>query len=184
MPHSKWEQEIGIITEQQWTNYNNLLASVKEIKLKDFQYKITNKILVTKSFLYRINKVDDNSCDYCHQQPETIYHLFVECEKVKAFWGQLNLWLSTNSNISIDLEPKNILFSYQDKNVLKSYICIIVKHYIYVNKFGGKELSVDYLISILLRKFQNERYLAYINHNMTKFLAKWLPLYDYFYQRS
>ena len=89
LPQSKWEREIGIITEQQWENYNDLLASIKEIKLKDFQYKIMNKIRVMQLFLYTVNKVDDNACEYCHQQPETIYHLFVECEKVKAFWANL-----------------------------------------------------------------------------------------------
>ena len=33
---------------------------MKEIKLEDFQYKITNKILVTKYFLHRINKINNN----------------------------------------------------------------------------------------------------------------------------
>ena len=50
LPHSKWEREIGVITEQQWMNYNNLLASIKEIKLKDFQYKIMNKFWLQNHF--------------------------------------------------------------------------------------------------------------------------------------
>ena len=42
--------------------------------------------------------------------PETIYHLFVECEKVKIFWNNFN----NNANIDITLENRNILFAYQD----------------------------------------------------------------------
>ena len=59
--------------------------SFNEAVLKEFQYKSTNKILVTKSFLQRIRKVEDNLCTYCKQEPETILHLFVDCDKVKEF---------------------------------------------------------------------------------------------------
>ena len=43
--------------------------SLKEVKLRDFQYKITNKILVNKSFLHRINRTDGSLCKYCQQHP-------------------------------------------------------------------------------------------------------------------
>ena len=73
-----------------------VIKSLKEVKFKDFQYKVNNKILVTKSFLYRINKIDNNLCEYCHRQAETFYHLFIEGEKVKQFWWQLSTWLTKN----------------------------------------------------------------------------------------
>ena len=77
-------QELGFINEEEHKSFNKVIRSIKEIRLKDFQYKVTNKILVTKSFLHKINKVDNNICEYCNLQPETIYHLFIECEIVKA----------------------------------------------------------------------------------------------------
>ena len=58
--HNRWLNEVGNINEKQWENYNHVIQSVSEVKLKDFQYKITNRILVTKSFLFKLNKVDDN----------------------------------------------------------------------------------------------------------------------------
>ena len=73
--HNRWLNEVGNISEKQWENYNHVIQSVSEVKLKDFQCKITNRILVTKSFLFKINKVDDNLCEYCKQYPESIYHL-------------------------------------------------------------------------------------------------------------
>ena len=113
--NNKWEREIAGITEREWTDYFSVIWLLKEMKLKDFQYKVTNKILVTKSFLYRINKIDNDLCEYCHQQHETIRHLFVECDDAKGFWTLLNEGLRINSNLSLNLEEKNILFAYQDK---------------------------------------------------------------------
>ena len=97
---------------------------MKEVKLKEFQYKTTNKIFVTKYFLHRINKIDNNLYEYCQHEPETIYHLFVECEKVRIFWDNLKIWLNNNAHIRIALENKNILFAFQDNNILISYILV------------------------------------------------------------
>ena len=138
--HNRWLNQVGDINERQWENYNHVIQSVSAVKLKDFQYKITNRILFTKSFLFKINKVDDNLCEYCKQYPESIYHLFVQCEKVTQFWNQLKVWSSSSLNMSLDLNERHILFSYQDMNQMRNYLFVIGKYYIYSNKFSGKDL--------------------------------------------
>ena len=90
---------------------NRIIKDIKETKLKEFQFKINNRILVTKSFLYKINKVDDGMCSFCNQHPVTILHLFYYCEKVKTFWADLKTWLEIKANISLQLTVKNLLFS-------------------------------------------------------------------------
>ena len=148
-PNYKWIQEIGNFSNQELNNYNRVIKSIKEVKLKDFQYKINNKILVTKSFLYKINKIDNDLCEYCQLQPETICHIFLECAKVKQFWNSLRIWPINNSNIHIDLNDKSILFSYQDNNVLKNYILVVAKYYIYANKFCKKDLNLNSFVGLL-----------------------------------
>ena len=179
-PNYKWIQEIGNFSNQELNDYNRVIKSIKEVKLKDFQYKINNKILVTKSFLYKINKIDNDLCEYCQLQPETICHIFLECAKVKQFWNSLRIWLINNSNIHIDLNDKSILFSYQDNNVLKNYILVVAKYYIYANKFCKKDLNLNSFVGLLEKKFQSEKYIAYVNNTITKFFTKWTPLYNYF----
>ena len=179
--NDKWMQEFGFIDTDEYKHYNKIISSVKEIKLKDFQFKVINKILVTKSFLYRINKTDNNICEYCNQQTETIYHLFVECEIVKQFWNELQLWLNTHSTLTLNLDGKQIIFSNQDRrNTIRNYLSIIAKHYIYTTKFTQKTLRIDNFINLLKKKFQSEKYIALKNNTMTKFFAKWAPLYNYF----
>ena len=176
--NNKWEP-VGInINEQSWKKYHSVIKALNEVKLKDFQYKITNKILVTKSFLYRINKTDDNLCEYCHEQPETIFHLFVQCEEAKQFWSLLNNWLTEMSNINMDLQDSSILFSYQDDNSLRNYLYVLAKYYIYANKFSGNGLSLQSFKTILKRKFKAEKYIAYVSNSFTRFMKKLGPLYD------
>ena len=75
---NKWMQELGFINEEEHTSLNKVIRSIKEIRLKDFQYKVKNKILVTKSFLHKINKVDNNICAYCNLQRYIIFLLNVK----------------------------------------------------------------------------------------------------------
>ena len=132
---NKWLREVGNLNESNFFNYNKVLLDLKEVALKDFQFKVNNKILVTKAFLHRIGKIDNNQCSYCNQNIETIYHLFIECDKVKQFWQELRQWLSTVSNLILILEEKSILFSYHVRQQLLNYILTVAKQYIYKTKF-------------------------------------------------
>ena len=180
---NRWEQDIGHISEAEMKAYNSVIPTLKEIKLRDFQFKITHKILVTKSFLYRIHKVDDNLCQYCRQNSETILHLFVQCNNVKRFWRDLDEWLSNNFGLRMTLTDKNILFSYEQKNKLINYVCVLAKYYVYSNKFSGRGLNVEVFKSILKKKYQSEKYLANLNNTFANFFKKWAPLYNY-YERN
>lgn len=81
---NKWIQEVGIINEEEQKNSNDVIHSISEVRLKDFQYKATTKILVTKSFLHKIQKVDNSIYDYCNQHSESFFHLFARCQLLNS----------------------------------------------------------------------------------------------------
>ena len=47
IPQAKWQAEMGDIGEEEWKMYYRTLKLFHETKLRDFQYIINNKILVT-----------------------------------------------------------------------------------------------------------------------------------------
>ena len=93
--------------------------------------------------------MNNDLCEYCKCQPETIFHLFIEREKVKQFWNILTIWLNDNSNMFISLDAKNILFAYEDKNILRNYIFVVARYYIYANKFSQKDLNLNSFLPML-----------------------------------
>ena len=70
IPQAKWQAKMVDTGEEKWKMYYRTLKLFHETKLRDFQYKINNKILVTNSFLFKINKTDNLACSYCNEQPE------------------------------------------------------------------------------------------------------------------
>ena len=47
--------------------------------------------------------MESDVCTVCNEQIETFPHLLVECEVVKLFWIDLQLWLYERTDILIDL---------------------------------------------------------------------------------
>ena len=61
--HQKWIMELGAVTEEDWLfSCNSFLHKLKEVKLRDFQFKINNKI-----FLHKIYKVGADKCFFCKE---------------------------------------------------------------------------------------------------------------------
>ena len=53
---------------------------------------------------------DSQLCNFCNIKEETIYHLFVGCEKTSKFWKTIGTWLMEKGNINFDLSPSILLF--------------------------------------------------------------------------
>ena len=65
--------------------YSKNLNNIKKIKLRDFQFKINNRILVRNTFLFMMKKKENNLCSYSNQEAESITHLLFHCETVVKF---------------------------------------------------------------------------------------------------
>ena len=57
---NKWERDFRNISQHELQKYNSMIKDLNEVALNDFQFKIINKILATKSFLQRIGKLAEN----------------------------------------------------------------------------------------------------------------------------
>ena len=83
-PPRKWVNTIiGNILENELNSYNTMIKNIKEVKLQEFQFKVNSHILVTKSFLLKIKKVDNDRCSFCNQESEAIINILFLCNKVK-----------------------------------------------------------------------------------------------------
>ena len=90
---TRWVTDLGNIPEEDFRKYNSVITELYDVKL-------------------RIDKVGNNICTFCNQEIETI-NLFCECETVKEFWNSLNNCSQRHANLRLNLEEKNIIFSWQ-----------------------------------------------------------------------
>ena len=91
----KWNSEFG--TEQDSKNwqhvYNICFNTIKDNTYIWFQFRIIQRILGTNHFLKKIKITNNDLCQICGEQAETLVHLFSECEKVCDLWYNVKTWI-------------------------------------------------------------------------------------------
>ena len=87
---NKWIDYLDVVDEVEWNYIHN--ANFKctiETQMRSFYFKLFHKAICTNQFLHRIGRSDSPNCYFCYNLPETILHLFCECEKVSLLWDEL-----------------------------------------------------------------------------------------------
>ena len=100
-----------------------------------FQYKFINRILATKHYLKKINKISSENCTFCKTYPETFEHLFYDCHYTSIFWNDVVTQML--SRLSIDsINHQDLALGILDTNNFETTntILIIAKKYIWQTK--------------------------------------------------
>ena len=105
----KWNEQFSDETLP-WKNiYLNVFKSTNDIKLRNFQYKYTMRIVPTNQFLTKCNIVGSALCEFAVWRLETVSHLFWECAHVQQFWTSVADLLRVCDS-SINITVKTITF--------------------------------------------------------------------------
>ena len=78
------------------------------------QYKILFNILPSRDYLYKLKLTDNNLCVFCHRSPETIIHMFCECDKVIDLWSNINQWIYMKTRITVNFSKSNKLLEFHE----------------------------------------------------------------------
>ena len=107
-----------------------------ETKLQSFQYEILRKTLVTNTFLHLCKIKDTSDCHFCKNAPETIEHLFFDCEVIKNFWKDVTDLMPEQLELNKCCNRKAVLIGdiHNRHNELLNHILLLGKRYIYVKK--------------------------------------------------
>ena len=105
--------------------FTSLGNTCKETKLKEFQFKLIHRIVVTKKELFRYGIKTDDECLYCGED-DSIDCTFVDCKFVKNFVKNVINWFNAVNklNFTPTMDEKLLIFgimsSPYDKTLLKS----------------------------------------------------------------
>ena len=179
-PHAlhKWKKDINIsIDHSSWRRiHKNYFYTIQDKTLIWFQYKIIYRLTGTNSLLYKMKLTDSQLCNFCNIKEETIYHLFIGCEKTSKFWKTIGTWLMEKGNINFDLSPSILLFGNwhleqgQDRN---NIISILAKRYIFKCSKKKQELNILQYQNYMIKIYTEQKYLAQIETRYENLKKLW-----------
>ena len=172
--HRKWES-IYDIGSQEWEKIHELpFKTCIDTKLRWFQYRIVNRILATKSFLYKINLVNSPLCNFCNNDIETIEHVFVQCPRSKVFFQELKVYIQEKTEMLVHFSDKDILFGFLNTNdKLYNTIMLLAKRFIYISRLKNHPLTFELFIPYIKNLYLVEKYIFFNNCDYAIFFKRW-----------
>jgi len=158
---SRWNNTLSVSGDTWREIFTSLKSVCKETKLKEFQFKLIHRIIVTKKDLYRYGIKTDDECLYCGEH-DTIDHAFVACQFVKSFVDNVINWFNTtnNSQFTPTVEEKlfGILAGPYEKDLLKkfNYTTLFMRYYIYTCRMNSEALLLPVFINKLSVRYKVE----------------------------
>ena len=67
-----------------------------------------------------INYVDSNKCVFCNNVPETLQHLFYDCNKVQELWRNFEKWIFIKTGIRIIFTKQKVIFRVIEDKMSKN----------------------------------------------------------------
>ena len=177
---TKWTQELGEdICENIWS-FNQLFLDIHKLtnvaKYRSFQYRLLQRGLVTNLQLHKWKIMSNNLCSFCHEQVESLSHLFWHCTIVKALWHKVNQYIQAQGYASnTQLSLKNIICNkiVPGKGHVANFICLLTKQFIYKQRCMGLSIDVPILKAHINRIENIEKYIAIKNGRVTRHNNKW-----------
>ena len=98
-----------------WMSNANFKCTI-ETQLRSFYLKMFHQAICTNQFLHKIGRNDSPYCYFCKKFPETLFHLFCECEKVTPLWDDLRFLINNISGESFDFSNFEKMFGLTDSS--------------------------------------------------------------------
>ena len=114
-----------------------------ETKLREFQFKILNRIVFTNEKRFRFGMAEPDKCVCRQTEVESIEHLLFSCKISSVFWKHVLSWLRDNNIIVESLKAEDIIFGKFDVGddfLLESYFIAWEVLYLFTKRSKGYAL--------------------------------------------
>lgn len=147
-----------------------------DCKLLDFQYKFIFRIIFTKRELLKMKLVDNDKCTFCKHASEDISHVYFDCEFVKRFWQDLEMFINNHLHCNIILTKFDITFGISSHNKILNHMILLAKRFIYVSSIRQHVLSSEEFLKYLKMTCSIEKFISRKNNRFEVFIRKWNQL--------
>ena len=178
----RWSDDTGFLLSNDDIKsfFVNCFQTIDDNYYKYFQYRITSRILGTNQSLYKFQISDTPLCRLCNRNPETLIHLFVNCNKSKKLFHDIKTWILRRTGyeppIYPDTNPLHILFGIpgnKNQNKPLNTVLLVAKNYIFISAWKRRELNIFEFQRKLSSVYHEQKALANINISGNLFSKNW-----------
>ena len=171
-----WENQFNDTVDWhdlEWEDiHNRNFKCTIETQLRSFYFKIFHRAIAFNDFLFKIGRKDSPLCSMCHKDPETIIHVFCECDIVKPIWVALQNLINAKLHSDYDFNHFDYIFGISSDTFL-TFLFLCCKFYIHRCKFQNVNPNFSAFKSFLLVKCNLEYEIARKKGKLSQHFKKW-----------
>ena len=101
--------------------------------MREFQFKLLNKYIVTNAFLYKIGVASSPVFSFCGKENESLEHIFIYCNCTEELWAEVIKWLRSLNVTINNLNNKEIMLGMPncEDELFVNHVLLITKQYLY-----------------------------------------------------
>ena len=168
-----WNDNITVPLDLNWKLVHNVnfMCSI-DTRLRSFYFKTFHKAIALNAFLFKIKRKDSPNCSFCGTRPETIIHLFCECDIVTPLWYDLLQVILVKHDKDFSLDNFKKMFGVTSDKFL-SFLFLSLKYFIYLCKFKNVRPHYEYFKKHLKSQKETEYYVAKKRGKLHLHFKKW-----------
>ena len=152
--------------------YTSASKLFKDTKSQAFQYMFINDCLFNNYWLKKWKLADSDLCYLCEKQPETLNHLYWECQVTQLFLEEVKCWC-IDQKILIAIEKQNIFLGNENQSDLINILYLLIKRYIYASKCNADKLHINNFKRYVKSYRYIEFHLAKEKDKISEFYERW-----------
>ena len=175
----KWEKELDL-DEHDWHNIFINLQTIRDTKIRTFQYKVIFNLIPCNLYLYRIGRANSYLCNFCGEI-DNLKHFFYTCNDTLNFWGSFQRWWNRMKNDDIKITNEIALVGdlNGDKNDTLNACVQIARWYIYTAKLNQDVPALYNFLCHLRYKIKIEKLIFLRNGKSALFEHLWGEIENY-----
>lgn len=113
-----WEKDMGIqIPDDMWEDFLEYVHTCSNnTRHCLIQFKIIHRLHYSKAKIHNIFPTVSPTCDKCQSSDATLFHGFVSCPKVTAYWCDVFNTMSNILNITLTPDPLLIILGTSESS--------------------------------------------------------------------
>ena len=170
---SFWNCLADDMEDPDWTEIHlrNYKCTI-DTRFRAFYFKIFHNSIAFNDFLFKIKRKDSPNCCFCEKYPETMVHVFCECEVVIPLWNDMVEIINRKEDVNFSVSNFDKMFGIQDDKFL-TFLFLIIKYYIFVSKFQNKKPNFVNLLNFIRNIRETEYNIANRRNKLPIHFKKW-----------
>ena len=173
-----WDRILG--ANIQWSHVYLNTKQISEIKMRWFQIRINHRIIVTNSILKNMRVVENNTCNFCDREKDTVFHYLWQCDHVQTFWKDFENCLKAKcpNCDRLTLNASLVLFGSDGNSKTDEcflFILLHAKHFVYKCRINKCKPTMQIFLKSLTIVRIVDRYVHSLRMEYQKFVLKWIP---------